>query len=174
MRPAERYRPEHRLLLLTVLSFAFYGYWDWRFAPLLGLSILINWLVAKAFLKTRAAGAEQGWIIIAAIAANLFVLGLFKYTGFLVDAVNALTGGGWLRPEIALPLGISFFTFHHVMYLTDLRAGRAPAYDLNRYALYIGFFRRCSPGRWCAGRRSCISSTSAPTARAGRSARRAA
>jgi D-alanyl-lipoteichoic acid acyltransferase DltB (MBOAT superfamily) len=147
----ERYRPEHRLLLLTVLSFAFYGYWDWRFAPLLGLSILINWLVARAFLKTRAAGAEQGWIIIAAIAANLFVLGLFKYTGFLVDAVNGLTGAGWLRPEIALPLGISFFTFHHVMYLTDLRAGRAPAYDLNRYALYIGFFPQVLAGplvRW--------------------------
>ena len=147
----ERYRPEHRLLLLTVLSFAFYGYWDWRFAPLLGLSILINWLVAKAFLGSRARGAEQGWIIIAAIAANLFVLGLFKYTGFLVDAVNAVAGTGWLRPEIALPLGISFFTFHHVMYLTDLRAGRAPAYDLNRYALYIGFFPQVLAGplvRW--------------------------
>jgi len=147
----ERYRPEYRLLLLTVLSFAFYGYWDWRFAPLLGLSILINWLVAHAFLRTRAGGAEQGWIIIAAIAANLFVLGLYKYSGFLVDAVNGASGAGIVRPEIALPLGISFFTFHHVMYLTDLRAGRAPAYDLNRYALYIGFFPQVLAGplvRW--------------------------
>ncbi len=79
------------------------------------------------------------------------MLGLFKYTGFLVDAVNGLTGAGWLRPEIALPLGISFFTFHHVMYLTDLRAGRAPNYDLNRYALYIGFFPQVLAGplvRW--------------------------
>jgi alginate O-acetyltransferase complex protein AlgI len=147
----ERYQPQYRLLLLTLLSFAFYGYWDWRFIPLLGLSILINWLVAQAFLRGRAAGAEQGWIIISAIAANLFVLGVFKYTGFLVDAVNGLTGIGVIRPEIALPLGISFFTFHHVMYLTDLRAGRAPGYDLNRYALYIGFFPQVLAGplvRW--------------------------
>jgi alginate O-acetyltransferase complex protein AlgI len=147
----ERYRPEYRLLLLTLLSFLFYGYWDWRFAPLLALSIGINWLVAQFFLKTRREGTEQGWVIIAAIAVNLFVLGLFKYTGFLVDAVNGLTGTGLVRPEIALPLGISFFTFHHVMYLTDLKAGRAPGYDLNRYALYIGFFPQVLAGplvRW--------------------------
>jgi alginate O-acetyltransferase complex protein AlgI len=147
----ERYQPQHRLILLTLLSFAFYGYWDWRFIPLLGLSILINWLIARSFLKTRAIGAEQGWIIIAAIAANLFVLGVFKYTGFLVNVVNGVTGAGLIRPEIALPLGISFFTFHHVMYLTDLKAGKAPAYDLNRYALYIGFFPQVLAGplvRW--------------------------
>ena len=37
--------------------------------------------------------------------------------------------------DIALPLGISFFTFHHIMYLTDLKAGKAPRYDLVRYAM---------------------------------------
>jgi len=147
----ERYAPEWRLLLLTTLSFLFYGWWDWRFAPMLGLSILINWMIAQAFLRTRAAGGEQGWIIVAAIAANLFVLGLFKYAGFLADAANAVAGLSLVRPEIALPLGISFFTFHHVMYLTDLRAGTAPAYGLNRYALYIGFFPQVLAGplvRW--------------------------
>jgi alginate O-acetyltransferase complex protein AlgI len=146
----DRHRPEHRLLLLTLLSFLFYGYWDWRFVPLLAASIGVNWLVAQAFLRTRAAGAEQGWIVIAAIAANMLVLGVFKYTGFTVDMLNA-AGASIVRPEIALPLGISFFTFHHVMYLTDLRAGRAPAYDLNRYALYIGFFPQVLAGplvRW--------------------------
>jgi D-alanyl-lipoteichoic acid acyltransferase DltB (MBOAT superfamily) len=147
----ERYRPDQRLLLLAVLSFLFYGYWDWRFAPLLAVSIAVNWLVAHAFLKGRAVGAEQGWIIIAAIAANLFVLGVFKYAGFAVDGVNALSGFSLARPEIALPLGISFFTFHHVMYLTDLKAGRAPAYDLTRYTLYIGYFPQVLAGplvRW--------------------------
>jgi alginate O-acetyltransferase complex protein AlgI len=147
----ERYQPQYRLLLLTVLSFAFYGYWDWRFIPLLGLSILVNWLVAQSFSRSRTAGSDQGWIIVAAIAANLGVLGIFKYTGFLVDAVNGMSGAGLIRPEIALPLGISFFTFHHVMYLTDLRAGTAPTYGLNRYALYIGFFPQVLAGplvRW--------------------------
>lgn len=55
------------------------------------------------------------------------------------------------RWELALPLGISFFTFHHIMYLTDLRRGEAPGYDLVRYALYIGFFPQVLAGplvRW--------------------------
>jgi D-alanyl-lipoteichoic acid acyltransferase DltB (MBOAT superfamily) len=147
----ERYQPAYRLLFLTLISLVFYGYWEWRFIPLLALSILLNWLVAQAFQKNRLKGVEQGWIIILAIAVNLFVLGLFKYSGFLIDALNGVAGTSLIRPEIALPLGISFFTFHHVMYLTDLRAGRAPLYDLNRYSLYIGFFPQVLAGplvRW--------------------------
>ena len=53
--------------------------------------------------------------------------------------------------RFALPLGISFFTFHHVMYLADLRAGIAPLYGLTRYGLYIAFFPQVLSGplvRW--------------------------
>ena len=47
---------------------------------------------------------------------------------------------------IVLPLGISFFTFHHIMYLVDLRRGKAPEYPLDRYALYIAFFPQAIAG----------------------------
>jgi alginate O-acetyltransferase complex protein AlgI len=53
--------------------------------------------------------------------------------------------------DLALPLGISFFTFHHIMYLVDLRRGKAPEYALDRYALYIAFFPQAIAGplaRW--------------------------
>jgi alginate O-acetyltransferase complex protein AlgI len=53
--------------------------------------------------------------------------------------------------DITLPLGISFFTFHHIMYLVDLRKGKAPLYALDRYALYISFFPQALAGplvRW--------------------------
>src|SRR5215213_5732221 len=49
----ERFRPAWRLPLLVVLSFVFYGYWDWRFIPLLAGSILVNWWVAEIFERTR-------------------------------------------------------------------------------------------------------------------------
>lgn len=142
----ERFKPAWRLPLLALLSFAFYGYWDWRFIPLLALSILINWLVARAFLKTR-----QGVLVTIAIVANLIVLGIFKYAGFFSELANLLPGVNVPKYDIALPLGISFFSFHHVMYLVDLRAGRAPRYDLIRYVLYIGFFPQVLAGplvRW--------------------------
>ena len=143
---AERFRPDWRLPVLVLLSFAFYGWWDLRFVPLLAASILVNWLVARAFLRSR-----NGVLIPLAIALNLVVLALFKYLNFFADLANLIPGVGASHLDWVLPLGISFFTFHHVMYLTDLKAGRAPAYDLVRYALYIGFFPQVLAGplvRW--------------------------
>jgi D-alanyl-lipoteichoic acid acyltransferase DltB (MBOAT superfamily) len=144
----ERFQPRWRLPLLVVLSFAFYGYWDWRFIPLLALSILINWALAMAFITTR-----RGTLIVTAIALNLIVLGVFKYANFFAGLVPglALPGADIFGTNVALPLGISFFTFHHVMYLADLKAGVAPRYDLTRYALYIAFFPQVLAGplvRW--------------------------
>src|SRR3954462_10403839 len=142
----ERFRPQFRLHALALLFFVFYGYRDLRFIPLMAGSILVNWLVAETFAKTK-----SGLLIPLALAANLLVLGVFKYFNFFADLANLLPGLSAPRLEIALPLGISFFTFHHVMYLVDLRAGRAPRYDLVRYALYIGFFPQVLAGplvRW--------------------------
>jgi alginate O-acetyltransferase complex protein AlgI len=141
----ERFRPDWRLPLLALLSLAFYGYWDWRFVPLLGVSILANWLIAEAFQKTGTAR-----LITLAIIANIAVLALFKYFNFF-SGIGASLGLPAPRFELALPLGISFFTFHHVMYLVDLRRGEAPRYDLVRYALYIAFFPQVLAGplvRW--------------------------
>jgi D-alanyl-lipoteichoic acid acyltransferase DltB (MBOAT superfamily) len=142
----ERSRPEWRLPLLVVLSFLFYGYWDWRFVPLLAASIVVNWLVAEIFLNT-----DRKILIPLAITANLLVLAFFKYFNFFVGLANLLPAVHAPTYDIPLPLGISFFTFHHIMYLTDLKAGRAPRYGLVRYALYIAFFPQVLAGplvRW--------------------------
>ena len=143
---AERFAPSLRLPVLVVLSFAFYGYWDWRFLPLLALSIGLNWLIAEAFQKTR-----SSVLITLAIIMNLAVLAVFKYFNFFADLAGMIPGLPAPKFDIALPLGISFFTFHHIMYLTDLRRGQAPRYDLVRYALYIAFFPQVLAGplvRW--------------------------
>jgi alginate O-acetyltransferase complex protein AlgI len=142
----ERFAPRIRLQTLLALSLVFYGYWDWRFVPLIMASILVNWIVTRIFAARRAS-----FLLPAAIAANLAVLGVFKYTGFFAAMANALGGFDLPEPRFALPLGISFFTFHHVMYLTDLRAGIAPLYGLTRYGLYIAFFPQVLSGplvRW--------------------------
>src|SRR5204863_41489 len=109
-------------------------------------SILVNWYAAKLYSATR-----RHAVITAAITANLLTLAIFKYTNFFADNFAALFGVVPTRFQIVLPLGISFFTFHHVMYLVDLRGGRAPAYALDKYALYICFFPQAISGpiaRW--------------------------
>jgi alginate O-acetyltransferase complex protein AlgI len=138
--------PSWRVGLLVVLSIAFYGYWDPRFIALLVPSILVNWLAARAYVATK-----HGAIITAAIVANLAVLAVFKYANFIIDNVSLVLGRPLAHLDIILPLGISFFTFHHIMYLVDLRRGKAPEYPLGTYALYIAFFPQAIAGplaRW--------------------------
>jgi alginate O-acetyltransferase complex protein AlgI len=135
-----------RTWVLIALSLIFYGYWDVRFVPLMIGSILINWYAARLYAATK-----NRAIITAAIVANLAVLGLFKYTNFLLDTLADLSGMPIAHASLVLPLGISFFTFHHVMYLVDLGRGTAPLYPLDRYALYICFFPQAISGplaRW--------------------------
>src|SRR5256714_4910672 len=138
--------PRLRMPALILLSLIFYGYWDVRFLPLLVGSILINWLAAKYYVATK-----RGSIVTAAIVANLVVLGIFKYVNFFSETFASLSGVAFGPFALALPLGISFFTFHHIMYLVDLRRGKAPEYALDRYAMYISFFPQAIAGplaRW--------------------------
>ena len=96
-------------------------------------------------------GPDGCAIITAAIVADLAVLGVFKYANFLAYNLGLVLERPLPPLDIALPLGISFFTFHHIMYLVDLRSGKAPVYPLGRYALYIAFFPQAIAGplaRW--------------------------
>src|ERR1700676_726747 len=138
--------PQLRIWTLVLLSLAFYAYGNPPFVLLLVLSILINWLAALAYVRTKASV-----VITAAIVADLAVLAVFKYLNFLTFNVGLVLGRPLPLFDIALPLGISFFTFHHIMYLVDLRKGKAPIYPLGRYALYIAFFPQALAGplvRW--------------------------
>ena len=138
--------PRLRIWTLIVLSLIFYSYWDVRFLPVLLGSILVNWIVSKIYARVH-----HNALITAAIVINLLVLGIFKYTRFFSENISEIFGIPVGHLAIPLPLGISFFTFHHIMYLVELRRGHAPVYSLDRYALYICFFPQAIAGplaRW--------------------------
>jgi alginate O-acetyltransferase complex protein AlgI len=138
--------PRFRIGVLVVLSFAFYSYWNPPFVAVLALSILLNWLAAQVYARTQYTA-----ILTATIVADVAVLAVFKYANFLIDNLGLVLNRPIPHLDLVLPLGISFFTFHHIMYLVDLRRGRAPNYPLGRYALYISFFPQAIAGplaRW--------------------------
>jgi alginate O-acetyltransferase complex protein AlgI len=138
--------PRLRIGTLVAMSFVFYSYWNPPFILLLALSIVINWLAALAYVRTK-----RKAIVTAAIVIDLAVLGVFKYANFFAYNLGLVLDRPMPQLDIVLPLGISFFTFHHIMYLVDLRRGKAPLYSLGRYALYISFFPQAIAGplaRW--------------------------
>jgi alginate O-acetyltransferase complex protein AlgI len=138
--------PQARIPVLVLFSLVFYAYGNPPYVLLLIASIVVNWLASVAYGRFKARS-----IPLAAIVLNLLILGFFKYTNFFASNLGWLTGQPMPHLDVVLPLGISFFTFHHIMYLVDLRRGRAPQYSFERYALYISFFPQLLAGplvRW--------------------------
>ena len=142
--------PRLRMPVLIALSLVFYSYWDVRFLPLHGRVDSGQLARREGLRRDRHAAC----IITAAIVGE--PRGCSASSSTRTSSPRRSTAFGLpIGPfAIALPLGISFFTFHHIMYLVDLRRGKAPEYPLDRYALYIAFFPQAIAGplaRWSRG-----------------------
>jgi D-alanyl-lipoteichoic acid acyltransferase DltB (MBOAT superfamily) len=91
-------------------------------------------LVSACGWRTRCAIGTFG------VALNLVVLCYFKYTNFVFDSLNMLTGAPLPFANIVLPLGISFFTFQQIAYLVDVMRGAKIERDIVSYTLFVSFF----------------------------------
>ena len=125
-------------LALLALSLAFYAC-----SGLRGLSVLLA-LSFAVWLLARLRG--RGWQTLG-IVVCIAALCYFKYTGFLTDNWNRLTGLNAAIPMVAAPLGVSFFTFLAISYLADVRRGAIPAErSFVRLLLYFTFFPKAAQG----------------------------
>ena len=126
-------RATARLAFLTLASYFFYGWWDWRFVPLLIASTSVDF-VAGRVISQPDDPRRRSWSWSTASAINLALLAYFKYAGFFADSLNGI--GSWFGAadavpalHILLPIGISFYTFNSMSYTIDIyrRRGRARA-----------------------------------------------
>jgi alginate O-acetyltransferase complex protein AlgI len=142
-------RPRQWAGAMLAASLVFYGWWDVRFVALILAATLLNQLAAVSIHRARAPIRRH--ILIAAITADLTILGLFKYYGFFIlstEAAFAALGMPLDLPllDIILPVGISFFTFQALSYVIDVyRRQLAPA-PLLHFAVYLAFFPQLVAG----------------------------
>ena len=135
---------------LVLASLYFYAYWDIQYLPLILGSILFNYAVGTGLAQAHPGepatsqsprrSANRKVILAIGIAANLALLGYFKYADFFLENVNAVFGSAIPLPGIVLPLAISFFTFTQIVYLVDSYRGETAEYDLLKYTLFVTFF----------------------------------
>jgi len=135
--------------ILLLASLVFYAWGDVRYIPLLLTSIFINYLCGF-FLQHRTALVNKAVLAIG-ITFNVSLLCAFKYTNFLAETINPLLVLLGLQPfadtSIALPMGISFFTFHNITYLVDVyRSDAAAKKNFLSVALYIALFPKLIAG----------------------------
>jgi alginate O-acetyltransferase complex protein AlgI len=120
---------------MTGASLLFYSWWNPVYLPLLLASLVCNWAVGRALVRR-----PRRWLLLSGIAANLLLLGYYKYTGFFVQVLDDATGAGLTVPQIALPLAISFFTFQQIAFLSDSYDGAAEEPSFLNYCLFVTFF----------------------------------
>lgn len=129
-----------RNLVLLGASIVFYAYGGPKLLPLLLLSVLINYFAGILAGSDKGNTVRKASLIIS-VLFNIGMLFYYKYTDFFITNINGLTGLDIALKSIALPLGISFFTFQNLSYVIDVYRGRVSA-QKNHFelALYITLF----------------------------------
>lgn len=137
----------HSQVLLIGASLIFYSWFKSEYLILLVGSMLGNYILAKHILK-QPSTAKSKRILTFGIIANLLLLGIYKYLGFLAININSIFGTGLPDPALLLPLAISFFTFQQISYLCDSHAGKMdPAsHTPLEYMLFVTFFPQLIAG----------------------------
>src|ERR1700720_2387878 len=133
---ARRRSPRAGIMVLAGASLFFYGAWRPVYLLLLIASVAVNFALGLRMedpLRRRGIGTFG-------VALNLAGLCYFKYTNFIFDSLNTLTGAPLPFVNIILPLGISFFTFQQIAYLVDVMRGARVERDIVSYTLFVSFF----------------------------------
>lgn len=133
-----------RLWILLGASYLFYASWSIPFIGLIVLSTTIDYVVSL-LLERSTEPIHRKRLMGLAVGLNLTILGVFKYADFFVANVNAGLSGLGLAVslpllKLALPLGISFYTFEAISYVVDVYRGQPAVRSYRDYALYIMFF----------------------------------
>jgi len=134
-------------LFLALASIVFYAYGAQTYLWVILISIIVNYGVSIAIHGIGKQKFQKQVILSTGIIFNITVLFVFKYFNFFIENVELLFGNqDWVRLDLALPLGISFFTFQQIAYIVDVYAGKTERIPFVKYALFIVFFPQLIAG----------------------------
>ncbi len=137
---------EKKNIVLIVSSLVFYAWGEPIWVCLLVLSAFVNWF-ASQFIGKLKKESKRKIVAAAAIIFDIGILVVFKYSGFIVENINAVTGLGLPVPQIVMPIGISFFTFQAISYIMDCLWGTVkPQKKYLNFLLYLSLFPQLVAG----------------------------
>lgn len=137
--------PVYAKVFLFGMSLWFYGYYNpWYLLILLG-SLGINYILSFCYEKFTSASWQKTFLIVG-ILCNVGILFYFKYFNFFIDNCNFLFHTDFRIERIALPLGISFFTFQQLSFVIDRYKKDAPHYSFIDYACFVSYFPQLIAG----------------------------
>lgn len=138
---------KYRNFILLIVSLIFYAWGEPVYIVLMLFSTVIDFINALLVEKYADQPKKAKKVVIFAVIVNLSLLTFFKYSGFIVSNVNALMGTTFTVPDIALPIGISFYTFQTMSYTIDVFRKDAPAQkNIINLGAYVTMFPQLIAG----------------------------
>ncbi len=135
-------------IFLVSSSLFFYSWWNIAYLPIMLASIFFNYYVG-IFLsdsQNKRYTYNKKYLLVFGIISNILLLGYFKYTDFFIGNLNYLLDTKYSLLHMALPLGISFFTFQQIAYLVDSYKSETAEYNFLNYANFVTFFPQLIAG----------------------------
>jgi alginate O-acetyltransferase complex protein AlgI len=134
--------PAGAIAVLLAASYVFYGQWQLSLYLLLAASTTFNYVLGRAIAWTAQghSPARARLLLCIGVAVDLAVLAWFKYAGFLLSSLDAVAGLQIPPPVVALPAGISFFTFTQIAFLADAMRGPVAVVRPADYFLFVSYF----------------------------------
>ena len=134
-------------VFLLIASLFFYAWGEPKFVLVMLASITVNWLLGWILDKNRSKKKTAKALVALDVVFNLGILFVFKYLGFTGSIIERLFGVNLPIPDIALPIGISFFTFQAVSYIVDIKRERIePVSNFLDFGFYLSFFPQLVAG----------------------------
>ncbi len=139
----------YRNAVLLLFSLVFYAWGEPVYVLLMLLVIALNYLAGRLLerFSDESSSRSRRSVLVLAVALNLAILGVFKYTGFFMGLVKSLTRGSFSIPEIALPIGISFYIFQSMSYVIDVyRRSAQVQHSILSFGTYVALFPQLIAG----------------------------
>ena len=135
-----------RNIFLLIMSLLFYAWGEPAYILLMVATTLFNYFIARYMDKNKS-NSKSKYIFIFAVVVNLYILGFFKYYGFLLDNINSVFNMNIQYRELPLPIGISFYTFQTLSYLIDVYLGKVKVQkNVINFSLYVTMFPQLVAG----------------------------
>ena len=140
-------KDKYRNYILLVASLVFYAYGEPRFVLVMIASIFMNYGFAIVIDRLKDSQVKPKFLLILNVVLNLGILFVFKYLDFAISVTNQVVGTDFHIKNIALPIGISFFTFQALSYVIDVYKKHVEVQKNPLFlALYISFFPQLIAG----------------------------
>ncbi len=138
-------------LLIVIVSYVFYGWWDWRFLGLIFFSSVVDYFIGQKLVSEKVE-AKRKVLLLISLTVNLGLLGFFKYSNFFIQEMTELLQSMGMQVntgslDIILPVGISFYTFQTLSYSIDIYRRKIEAEkNFVSFIAFVSFFPQLVAG----------------------------